>query len=156
MRAILSNLPNWIQTGSAVAIVVFTFLTLLVLRDYAADTKKIAKASVTQVENTEKPFIALLIKPPEVGRHGGDWAIENEGTGPAINIRHSDPRGGGQLRESVRALGRGAFFIFEGFDLDAIRNQGFTAEYESVSGLRYRTVVAWQDGAVRTSFHGPL
>lgn len=51
MQAIVTNLPNWIQAGSAVAIVVLTFLTLLVLRDYAADTKKIAKASVTQVEN---------------------------------------------------------------------------------------------------------
>ena len=113
MQDILRNLPNWIHAGSAVAIVVFTLLTLLVLRDYAADTKKSAKASVTQVENTEKRFIVLLIKPPEVGRHGGCWTVENEGTGPAINIRHSDPRRSGQVRESVRALGRGAFFILK-------------------------------------------
>jgi hypothetical protein len=156
MHCILANLPTWIQTLSAVAIVGLTLATLLVLRDYAADTKTIAKASLAQIENAQKPFLVLLSKPQELGRHGGGWAVENQGFGPAINIRHSDPGGGGEFRESVRALARGAYIILEGFNSHVMKTQGFTAEYESLSGKRYRTVVVWQDGVMQTTVEGSL
>jgi hypothetical protein len=151
MHFILANLPIWIQTAAAVAIVGLTWWTILILRDYAADTKTIAKASLVQVENAQKPFLVLLPKPQEAGRHGGGWAIENQGFGPAINIRYSDPRGGLELRENVRALARDAYIIFDEFNIDAMRNHDFTAEYESLSGRRYRTVVTWPNGVMQTT-----
>lgn len=91
MFCVFVNIPEWIEALAAVAIVVLTLLTLLVLRDYAADTKTIAKVSLSQAEDMQKPFLVLLSKPQELNRHGGGWALENQGFGPAINIRHSDP-----------------------------------------------------------------
>jgi hypothetical protein len=151
MHCILANLPIWIQTAAAAAIVGLTWWTILILKDYAADTKTIAKSSLAQVENAQRPFLVLLPKPQELGRHGGGWAIENQGFGPAINIRHSDPGGGGEFRENVRALGQGAYIIVEGFNIDVMRNHDFTAEYESLSGRRYRTVVTWPNGVMQTT-----
>jgi hypothetical protein len=152
MFCALVNLPNWIEAVAALAIVALTYLTLVVLKGYAADTKTIANASVLQTENAQKPFLALLPKPQEPGKHGGGWALENQGFGPAMNIRHSDAGGSGQFRENVRALARDDYFWLEGFDPDVMRNQIFTAEYESLSGAKYRTVVAWQEGVMRTTF----
>ena|ERR1700722_19661289 len=151
MHCVLANLPTWIQTLAAVAIVGLTLATLLVLKDYAADTKTIAKASLAQVENAQRPFLVLLPKPQELLQHGGGWAIENQGFGPAINLRHSDTGGGGEFRENVRALGRGDFIILVGFDINVMRNHDFTAEYESLSGKRYRTVVTWPNGVMQTT-----
>lgn len=94
----------------------------------------------------------LNIKPALFQQYGGGWAIENQGFGPAINIRHSDAGGGDQFRENVRALARGDFFFLEVFNIDVMRNHVFTAEYESLSGTKYRTVVAWPDGVMRTTF----
>ena len=134
MLCVIVNLPEWIEALAAVVIVVLTLLTLLVLRDYAADTKTIAKVSLSQAENMQRPFVVLLSKPPELNRHGGGWALENQGFGPAINIRHSDPGGEEVFRENVRALGRGDFLIMEGFNIDVMPNHVFTAEYDSLSG----------------------
>jgi hypothetical protein len=94
----------------------------------------------------------LLPKPAEFERHGGGWALENQGFGPAMNIRNSDIGGGGQFRENVRALAKTDFIILEGFNIDVMRNHVFTAEYESLGGRRYRTVVQWRDGIMRTTF----
>lgn len=68
-----------------------------------------------------------------------------------MNIRHSDAGGSGQFRENVRALARGDYLFLETFNIDVMRNQVFTAEYESLSGAKYRTVVAWQDDLMRTN-----
>lgn len=137
--------PAWIQA-------MLTALTLVVLCIYVYDTRRIAVASVTQLENSQKPFIVLLSKPQEPGRHGGGWAIENQGFGPAINIRHSHVGADGQFRENVRALARGDFIILEGFNIDVWQNHVFTAEYSSLSSKRYRTSVQWEDGVMRTTF----
>ncbi len=144
MQCFLSN-PNWIQ-------VVLTGVTLIVLCVYVYDTRRIAQASVAQAENSQKAFLVLLPKPAEFERHGGGWALENQGFGPAMNIRHSDIGGGGQFRENVRALAKTDFIILEGFNIDVMRNHVFTAEYESLGGRRYRTVVQWRDGIMRTTF----
>jgi hypothetical protein len=45
-----ADLPSWIQALAALSLVILTFLTLIVLRKYAADTKKIANISFMQVE----------------------------------------------------------------------------------------------------------
>lgn len=146
------NFPSWIEALSAFAVAVLTLLTLIVLREYAADTKTIANASVLQTENAQKPFLVLLLKPQEVGRHAGGWALENQGFGPAINVRHSDAGGSGRFRENVRALARGDFLFLENLNIEVMRNQVFTAEYDSLSGARYRTVVDWPEGVMRTTF----
>jgi hypothetical protein len=152
MSCIFVYLPSWIEALSAFTVALPTLLTLIVLKGYAADTKTIANASVLQAENAQKPFLVLLLKPQEVGKHAGGWALENQGFGPAMNIRHSDAGGSGRFRENVRALARDDYFFLETFNIDVMRNQIFTAEYESLSGAKYRTVVAWHEGVMRTTF----
>jgi len=98
MQCFLGN-PNWIQ-------VVLTGVTLIVLCVYVYDTRRIAQASVAQAENSQKPFLVLLPKPAEFERHGGGWALENQGFGPAMNIRHSDIGGGGSLERMFERLPR--------------------------------------------------
>jgi hypothetical protein len=56
------DLPSWIQAIAAVGIVILTGATLLVLKDYAADTKTIAKVSAAQTENSQMPFLAVIMK----------------------------------------------------------------------------------------------
>jgi hypothetical protein len=152
MPCVFVNLPNWIEALAAVAIVILTYLTLIVLKEYAADTKTIAKASVLQTENAQKPFLALVFKPENIAQHfPGGWALENQGFGTALNIRHSEPRGNAGW-VYVTPLAKDIFHVLNTFDIDVMRNQVFTAEYESLSGVKYRTVVAWQDGVMRTTF----
>jgi hypothetical protein len=145
MHDLLANLPNWI-------LVVLTALTLIVLYGYAKDTKRIAKTGIEQLEKLQMPFVSLLAKPAEPNRHGGGWAIENQGTGPAINIRHSRPQGQDGWEPTVRTFAVGDFRIMENFDFNAVRNREFIIEYESLSGKKYRTVVDWPAGAMRTRF----
>jgi hypothetical protein len=86
--------PGSIQAGAAIAIVILTAWTLKVLRDYAADTKKIASASVKQIENSQMPFLAA-VQVLNVG-----WVIRNQGFGPAINILYT----GGDNRDRNRMM----------------------------------------------------
>ena len=55
--------PNLIQAVAATAITVLTLLTLIVLKRYASDTKTIASASVSQLENSQMPFLAIVMRP---------------------------------------------------------------------------------------------
>jgi hypothetical protein len=77
-HCIILNLPNWIQALAAAAIAALTYRTLSVLKKYAEDTQKIAEASVSQIENTQMPFLAVVRREA--------WTVENQGFGPAINI----------------------------------------------------------------------
>jgi hypothetical protein len=45
-------IPIWLQALAAVLLVFLTWRSLIVLRDYAKDTKAIAGQSVEQTENT--------------------------------------------------------------------------------------------------------
>ena len=78
------NLPNWIEAVAALGMLVLTYLTLVVLKDYADDTKTIAKSSASQFENTQMPFLVVAPKPQN------GWVIENQGFGPAINATLAD------------------------------------------------------------------
>jgi hypothetical protein len=78
MVCALVNLPNWLEALAAVAVAVLTYLTLTVLKGYAADTKTISNAGILQTENAQKPFLVLLCKPQELGKHAGGWALENQ------------------------------------------------------------------------------
>jgi hypothetical protein len=87
-QCILGNVPNWIQALAAISIVGLTLITLIVLKHYAADTKTIARASVLQLENSQMPFLAVIMQ-PNTTHSTGEWRIENQGFGPAINVTYS-------------------------------------------------------------------
>jgi hypothetical protein len=123
-----------------------------VLKGYAADTKTIAMASASQTENAQKPFVALVMKNAVPAQHFvGGWAIENQGFGSALNIRHSEPQGN-EAWVYTTPLSKGDFHILVTFNLDVMRNHEFVVEYGSLSGRTYRAVVAWEDGVMQTTF----
>src|SRR6267154_4227417 len=85
----ISSWPAWIQSVSAVVIVGLTLWTLIVLRKYAADTKRIADVSTSQTERSQMPFITVAWReaaPPQI-KEG--WEIQNQGFGPALSVRFS-------------------------------------------------------------------
>jgi len=154
MNCIIANLPNWIQALAAVGLVILTGLTLIVLWGYAKDTRTIARTGTAHIEMIDRPFVALLAKPAELNRHGGGWAIENQGNGTAMNIRHSHPQGEEGWVATLRPLAVGDFKFLMNFNLDVMRNRVFTIEYESLSGKKYKTTVDWPNviGDMRTRF----
>jgi hypothetical protein len=129
-------MQNWL-------LLILSFLTLLVLIKYAYDTSQIAKASISQTENSQMPFLAVAMRETMQDRQGG-WAIENQGFGPAINIRYSlyDANGAKQWRLTA-SLAKGAEYRAAHNEISEALRQGreFEIEYESLSGRRYRTVV---------------
>jgi hypothetical protein len=81
----------------------------------------------------------------------GAWVIEHQGSGPALNIRHSEPHGEEGWTENVTPLKVGDLKVIP-FDGEVVQNRGFTIEYESLSGKQYVTTVTWEDGVMRTRF----
>jgi hypothetical protein len=148
---ILDNLPNWIQAFAAISIVGLTLVTLIVLKDYATDTKRIARASVSQLENAQMPFLALIMRESLPDNPGG-WGIQNQGFGPAMNVSF----GSGRSDAAVRHLGSMPtgetqpvhYDIEDAFGL----TQQVVIEYESLSGMKYRTIVAKSDDVMNTKF----
>jgi len=150
MQGIFTN-PNWIQAIATVLLVVLTGGTLIVLYGYAMDTKAIANASILQIQNAQMPFLAI-VKNDNTRLETGGWVLKNQGFGTAINIRHSEPGGSGAFTENVNPLAKGDSLPLAGFDINVMRNHVFTAEYESLSGTKYHTVVAWKDEVMQTTF----
>jgi hypothetical protein len=149
MQCILANGPVWIQAFAAVGIVILTFLTLIVLRGYAADTKKIAQASVTQTENSQMPFLVIALQPGSPSQSQG-WGIENQGFGPAINITFIV----GNTRWSKPPLAKGGKHYVHNEVSQAVGGEGIEIQYESLSGMRYRTTITWgADQVIQTQFH---
>jgi hypothetical protein len=151
-QSILSNLPNWIQALAAISIVGLTLATLIVLKDYATDTKDIARASVSQLEDSQMPFLAVIMRESLPGNAGG-WGIENQGFGPATNVSfgtgHSDAG-----RRHLGSMPRGNVQAVHYDVEDAFKSaQQVVIEYESLSGLKYRTIVKNIDGVMKTKFH---
>lgn len=143
IQCILANLPNWIQALAAVCIVPLTLLTLIVLKRYAADTKKIARASASQLENSEMPFLAI------VQHQLNGWIIENQGFGPAINGSWSYVQGGRHTHQ-IPSLAPKATHTIQNLFAPVVANQaGIEIAYESLSGLKYRTVMTWERGDAR-------
>jgi hypothetical protein len=145
------------QALAACLLVYLTWRSLLVLRGYAEDTKRIADKSVEQIgisiqqtENAQKPFLALVTKPPANLFRGG-WVIENQGSGPALNIYHSH-HGGEVGTVNIPPLAKGEFRILISFDYDAVVTKPFEMTYDSLSGIGYVTVVSWVAGEMRTVF----
>jgi len=160
MVCFILNWQNWIQSVAAlmgalaaIGLVVLTFLTLLVLRDYAADTKRIANDSSSQVERSQMPFLALIWKRNETGRTEYSWYLQNQGFGPALNIsRTSHFTDKTSSMSWVAPLAPKADHNIDGITGGQIRAHEFRAEYESLSGKKYRTTVKWADEQMFTQF----
>jgi hypothetical protein len=141
--------PSSIQAISEIVLAVVTSLTLIVLSVYTFFTYKIAKNSTRQIENSQMPFVALIMKTDE-SRFSGNWAIKNQGAGAAINIyytRHSPDRAPKMQWTTPLAPA-------EEYHLGIENDQwvDFKIEYESLDGTRYRTTVKRENGDVRTDF----
>ncbi len=148
MQRLLAILPNWIQAIAAVCLVALTGLTLIVLRKYAADTKTIADASASQNEHSQMPFLAVAAG--DVG--GAGWGIYNQGFGPAINISYSRYDRGYREMQPIAPLAPGGRHTVHNEYVGAI-GRVFEINYESLSGLRYSTLITWDEtGAAVTKF----
>lgn len=146
----LPDLPSWIQALVAVGALILAAWSLKVLRDYAADTKKIADASVSQTENSQKPFLAVIMRET----NPGGWAIENQGFGPAVNVRYSGHiRGNPAIARAIEPVPQGRIVALHQDIADAFAsNQAFVIEYESLSGRHYRSTVAMVNNQMQTRF----
>jgi len=137
----LSNIPNWIQAGAAAILTGVTIWTLIVLIGYAGDTKTLAKNSAAQIELNQMPFVALVwVTTPNLGPH---WAIQNLGFGPAINVYYSGWRNEKlNLPTAAPPLGVQNLHPISNNSAEISRSAlGFTIEYESLAGKKFRTVV---------------
>jgi|SRR5439155_3598654 len=147
--------PNLIQAVAATGIAVLTLLTLIVLKRYASDTKTIASASVSQLENSQMPFLAIVMRPSTRESEGG-WGIQNQGFGPAVNVRYSGHSREASHTQSIEPLAKGAIEAVHADIADAFNlKRPVVIEYESLSGLKYRTIVTMVDGVMQTQFHKP-
>jgi hypothetical protein len=148
-----SDLPNWIQAGATIVLTGITGWTLKVLRDYAADTKRMAQSGVDQSENSQMPFVVLAEQtgPYRTCR----WMIHNQGFGPAVNIYHSRWRAPAlpTIMTSTPPLAPTEKTMVDDNSAN-IRTEkpGFIIEYESLSGKKYRTVVFQHGDESKTTF----
>jgi hypothetical protein len=177
----MCDLPSWIQAISAVILVLATIATLIVLLGYAADTKRIAensikqasaslaqasastdqanasneqaKISAQQLEDAQTPFIGLVLAPSPTSQSA--WAIRNQGAGVAINIMHSRWGGHGKapIMSWAPSLGVGELHFIGREDGNLCETlDGFTVEFESLAGKRYRTNFIRQNTELKTRF----
>jgi hypothetical protein len=147
----ISAVTNWIQAVAAVALVLLTLLTLLVLIRYAADTKRIAEASVSQTENSLMPCLVVI------NRRGEGWAIENQGNGPALNIRFTGYDFGNEpVMKTIPPLGVNAFRMAHNDIAEVFARwpRDFKVEYESLSGKKYATAIN-MEGVMQAQFIKP-
>jgi hypothetical protein len=155
VQSILINLPNWIEALAALGIVALTYLTLVVLKDYAADTKLIARASGSQLEASQMPFLVVVEK-PRTPEYEGGWVIENQGFGPAINATWTYTQAG-KVILPIPSLAPRAFRGVQNRYPQLIGNpQGVSIDYESLSGLKYQTLITWgNEGSPVIQFNLP-
>jgi hypothetical protein len=140
-------MATWIQTLSAMCIVVLTGWTLKVLRGYAADTKRIADDSASQAERAQIPFVAVSFKEP------GGYFMQNQGFGPALNIEWTFSGNGGRVHRNMPSLGvRSERFAHNDISTTLVQqHEPFAIDYQSLSLQRYRTVVTIVDGVTMHS-----
>lgn len=143
----MMDIPNYIQAASGVALVIITFWTLVVLRRYAADTKTIAVNSSQQTEDSQMPFLTLVMK--DTG-----WAMRNQGPGTAINIFYTRFQGEDKppLDQWMTPMAPGEDLRLERNDAGYIEKQGFIIRYESLGGKKYRTAIRMMDGTLNVQF----
>jgi len=152
MACFVADLPSWIQAAVAVGALTLAALSLIVLREYAADTKKIANASVSQTENSQMPFLAVIMREHLIDNPGG-WGIQNQGFGPAINVHYSGyVRNNPAVTNAIEPIAQGAIVPLHADIAFAFQfNQAFVIDYESLSGVRYRSRIEMVDNQMRTA-----
>src|SRR6266496_2931479 len=147
-QCILLNLPNWIQSVAAVCIVLLTLLTLVVLYGYAADTKRIAQASIEQLTNAQIPFLNVVQS--DLPPHSG-WKLRNQGFGTALNVRCSFIQG-----RLINSLATGEIFMVQNeFPSIVAGRVEADIRYESLSRSEYHTLITWEDGVMKSQFQKP-
>jgi len=146
-----------VQALADIALVLLTGATLVVLRRYtnltgtiAAESVKQTTNSATQTENAQRPFLSLTLVEGRQGIVNG-WKIENQGAGPALNIRYTIPAGQAQEWRTQISLAVGGLINYNP-DVDVALQHGLTIEYASLSGATYRTVVTGTTTAPETTF----
>lgn len=147
------NLPAWIQAAAAVALTIVTTWTLIILRKYAADTKRLAQNSADQIEISQMPFLTL-VELTDPHRYT-NWAIYNQGVGAAINIRHSHWLGPDRDNTTIAApsLGPKDHFAVDTNSANIATSQtGFVIEYESLTGRKFRTIFTRHGDSQKTTF----
>lgn len=143
-------MPAWIEAISSVCLTLLTAFTLKVLWQYATDTKTIANASVMQFENSQMPFLTITQKSLGGGQVEADgWVVENQGFGPAVNIRLK------YRTEDIQIppLAAGGVWVFYSFE--TIRKSEIPMElsYQSLSSSEYRTAIAWHNKSMKIRFN---
>jgi hypothetical protein len=136
----MCELSSWIQTAATVTLAFVTAWTLIVLRAYAKDTKTLATNSSKQIENSQTPFVTLVMTPDKVS--DSDWAIKNQGFGVAVRISYTQHSGDGRppTMHWTTSLGPGEQRRVMRSDGNLIAEPGgFKVEYESLTGRKYRT-----------------
>jgi hypothetical protein len=150
---------QWITSNSSViqaiataGIVILTLLTLIVLLGYARDTKRIAQASVDQLDNAQMPFLAVRQEENVAGQVAG-WVLDNQGSGPAINISYKYNHNGREVVREMHCLGpRTPRSIQNDFANATGSPQGFSIRYESLAKKPYETFISWEAGQMKTDF----
>jgi len=158
--ASMIDIPSWIQAGADVALMVLTGATLWVLKGYAADTKKIAKAS--HPEHSQMPFLTVAWRHSQPTIPAG-WELQNQGFGPALNVRFSVHSNEGEEWRSIADMAKGQCRSEPEFHEEirkhlqnGIRNRTFTIKYTSLSGLPYVTKVErLHNNELQTTFLKP-
>lgn len=142
----MSTALSVIETFASIGTLGLAAWSLVILKEYAADTKKIAEASVRQLEHSQTPFVTPVLNVDE------GWRLENHGVGPAINGKLGFVQNGPQS-VSLPNLSAGAILNCHNVLAPLVGNQGGSEiQYESLSGQKYRTVVSW---TARRSYAGP-
>ncbi|WP_158819235.1 hypothetical protein [Granulicella sp. S156] len=155
-----NHVLQWATNNSAgiqaIAALVASFVGvagLAVLCKYAWDTRTIANATAFQAKDNVLPFLALNLVTLKQGLYltCDEWQLENQGFGPAINVKHylfDDPIPKQRLSimqgtESVicdTTTQEGRLFT------DNMRSKkGFIVEYESIAGESLRSTFRLMD-----------
>jgi hypothetical protein len=123
-----------VGAGATVILALLTAWTLCVLWGYARDTKRIAETSNEQLESSQTPFIVLVKGELRVKTIA--YRLENQGSGPAINVQGWIQWGSEEREDFPRkCIGKGGSIDFEA--LENFKSARF--EYQSVSGREYVT-----------------
>jgi len=132
-----------VAAGATVRLVVLTRRTLVVLEDYARDTKRIADLTSKQLENSQAPFVVFSFEMK--GEPGGIvrniYYLENGGVGSAFNVYGWYRFQGTDEQVPVSRLA--SIRLDQKVVLEESRSHLAAAslEYESINGQKYKTEI---------------
>jgi hypothetical protein len=161
--SIIQTNSSGIQAVAAVGALIAALAGFVVLCIYAADTKKIARATLQQSQAVLLPFLGLTVENKD-DHIRAEWHIKNYGSGPAVNIRYTPidpielvgqkaPILPGETRKLCSANGEDRKRLGE-----ALRaSSGFEIRYNSVAGEHLLSRIKQQfDGRIDTIFERGL